>query len=271
MVAVLIGLSALLFSVVHINTTTGGNVGATATVEAQAQANATVTAGAQGNATATTEAQANATAVARDDSATATAAAGVIQTAAASQPTYHDPLNNANNPATKNAAWDGLDGSDTFCSFQPDGYHILASSTTQPQPCLESKQNYQNALITVDMVIKSNVSSGGLLFHVQNVTKSSGYFFEVAPSQGMYKISLFDCACKVLLDWTASPSIHHGQSSNTLQVIVNNNDFKFYMNGIFLTEILDSTYTTGGLGLACYDKNDAGEAIFSNLSVYSAS
>ncbi len=235
---------------------------ATATARATALAYApTATHIAQIHAIATTTARAH---------AQATATAGVIQTATAGQPTYDDPLNNANNPATKNAAWDGLDGSSTTCSFQQDGYHILASSTTQPQPCLESNQKYQNVVITVDMVIKSNVSSAGLLFHVQNDTNSSsGYFFEVSPSQGIYKISFLDCGtCKLLQGWTASPGIRSGQSSNTLQVIVNNNDFKFYINGIFLKEITDSTYTTGGLGFACYDSNDAGEAVFSNLNVY---
>lgn len=226
------------------------------------------------NATAIADTHATATRIAiRDATATAfahaAATAGVIQTATASQPTYQDPLNNVNNPATKNAAWDGLDGSSTTCSFQQDGYHILASSTTQPQPCFESNQKYQNVVITVDMVIKSNASSAGLLFHVQNDTNSSsGYFFEVSPGQGTYKISFLDCACKPLRDWTASPSIRHGQNSNTLQVIVNNNVFKFYINGMFLEAITDSTYTTGDLGFACYDSNDAGEAIFSNLNVY---
>ncbi|HEV7234966.1 MAG TPA: protein kinase [Ktedonobacteraceae bacterium] len=234
------------------------------------------------NASAISDTHATATSIAiRDATATAfahaAATAGVIQTATAGQFTYHDPLNDANNTATQNAAWDGLDGSSSFCSFQQDGYHILASSsTTQPQPCLESNQQYQNVVITVDMVIKSNVASGGLLFHVQNDAKSSSYFFEVSPGNGQYKISLFDCdTCKqAIQDWTASPSILHGQSSNTLQVIVNNNDFKFYVNGIFLTEFPNTTvtsmYTTGVLGLACYDKNNAGEAVFSNLNVYSA-
>lgn len=234
------------------------------------------------NATATSNALAAATGIAKRDAtatafAHAAATAGVIQTATAGQLSYHDPLNDANNTATQNAAWNGLDGSSTFCSFQQDGYHILASSrSTQPQPCLESNQQYQNVVITVDMVIKSSVASGGLLFHVQNDTKSSSYFFEVSPSLGAYKISLFDCdTCKrPLQGWIASPSIRHGQNKNTLQVIVNNNDFKFYVNGIFLTEFPNSTvtsmYTTGGLGLACYDKNNAGEAIFSNLNVYPA-
>lgn len=63
-VAVLIGLSALLFSVVHLNTTTGGNVGATATVEAQANATATARAPTNGNANPTAVVQANATATA---------------------------------------------------------------------------------------------------------------------------------------------------------------------------------------------------------------
>ncbi|MGI9058166.1 MAG: protein kinase domain-containing protein [Ktedonobacteraceae bacterium] len=235
-----------------------------AALNATATSNTRATATSNAHATATGIANRDATAIAF---AHATATVGVIQTAIAGPPTYHDPLNNANNPATKNAAWDN---GRTFCSFQQDGYHISASSrTTQPQPCLESNQKYQNVVITVDMSIKSHVSSGGLLFYVQNDTKSS-YFFEVSPSLGAYKISLFDCACKALLGWTASPGIQHGQSMNTLQVIVNNNDFKFYVNGIFLKEITDSTYTIGGLGLACYDYGHGGEAVFSNLKVYSA-
>ncbi len=245
--------------------------------QVQTEATATATASALAFApTATHIAQMHATATAvAIVQAQATATAGVIQTATAGQPTYSDSLNSVNNNATQSAAWDGLDGTNGNCKFQQDGYHIVASDpTVQPQPCLESKQSYQNVTITVNMVIKSNVASGGLLFHVQSDANSSSYFFEVSPGEGTYKISVLDCGtCKDLQGWTPSPSIRPGQSSNTLQVIVSNNVFKFYINGMFLKpEIMDSTYTTGDLGFACYDNKDrSGEAIFSNLNVYPAS
>ena len=222
---------------------------------------------AQVQATKTTRAHATATAYAH-----ATATANVIVTATSGQTIYTDSLNNPKGDNTKNAGWDGIDGSSNYCLFRLDGYHIdVTSSSARPQPCLESNLSYQDVTITVNMAIASSSSSAGLVFRSQNSGTGSGYFFEISPNQQNYKISLLNCKCNALVDWTRSTAIHSGNAVNTLQVIANGNDFKFYINNTFLTEKKDAHYTTGGIGFACYDSGDNGEVVFSDLKVYPAS
>jgi len=241
-------------SIAQFQATANAKNRATATVQAQNTAIAQATANANAQATASAVAQ-------------VTATAGVIQTATSGQPVYQDALNNGNNSATRAAGWN----SSNFCKFQADGYHVLATST-ELQPCMELKQQYQNVAITVDMVIQSSFSSAGLLFHVQSNNHNAAYFFEISPNQQEYKLSILNCNCQ-LLGWTHAASIHSGNSPNTLQVIANGNDFKFYVNGAFLTDITDTHYhySNGGIGFACYDNSNLGEALFSNLMVYPSS
>ena len=59
---------------------------------------------------------------------------------------------------------------------------------------------------------------------------------------------------------------------NTLQVIGHGSDFLFYVNGVYLTHVQDAKYGLGDIGFLCFtDTTGPGEAVFSNLNVYSSS
>jgi serine/threonine protein kinase len=238
----------------------------TPNLTATAQAQAAMTATAQTQATQTAIARATATAQAQ-----ASATAGVIQTATAGKAAYHDPLNDANNPATQNAGWNGLDGNDSHCQFQSDGYHV--SEGVNLHGCGE-QTTYDNATITVNMDILSG-DSGGLFFRVNtNVFGAySGYLFQV-NSQGQYKIWRsnnfnFGNDTQVLQDWTTSSALKTGYNvKNTLQVIMNGNTMSFYANGVYLTQVQDSTYTSGFVALGAFSSGDNTEVVYSNIKIY---
>ncbi len=227
---------------------------ALAAVAATATAHANATASAIAAATATVQAQ-------------ATATAGVIVTATSGKPSYSDALNNASNPATVAANWD----QSSSCVFQSDGYHAISGSGLQG--CKESANTYQNVAVTVDMHILSG-HSGGLFFRMNtNIFGSySGYLFEVS-STGMYKISRssdFTFHITTLQDWTASSAIKQGNSAtNRLQVIAKGNSLSFYINGVYLVTLTDSTYSPAGL--VAFLASGAGtstEVVYSNLKIY---
>jgi serine/threonine protein kinase len=228
---------------------------ATATVQAQ-EATATAIAGA----TATVIAQAT---------AQAQATAGVIQTATAGQPSYSDPLNNVNNPQTQAANWDQTSN----CQFKSDGYHVTSSFALQG--CQETAYTYQNATITVDVTINSG-HSGGLFFRTQTSSilhVYSGYLFEI-DANGDYKISRSKDFSNpldlvTLQDWTASSALKTGTATNKLEVIMNGGVFLLYANGVFLTEIQDTTYSAAGT-VAFLANGDGASAdiTYSNLNVY---
>lgn len=228
-----------------------------AVVTATAQAQQT-TATAIAHQTATVQAQVSAT-------------AGVIQTATAGNPTYVDSLTDANNAATTQAHWD----QNGHCAFQSDGYHVSATGGLfgTPGECREARNKYANAAISVDMAILSG-KSGGIFFR-SSVTpifrSSAGYLFEV-DNQGNYTISRstdFSAASASLKAGTISAGFKSG-TRNTLQLIASGNNLSFYVNGVFLTSLQDTTFTSGTIALLATLSDDGsnGDVVYSNLKVF---
>lgn len=225
-------------------------------------------------------AQATATAIAH-----VTATAGVIQTATTGTPKYSFPLTTTKDVATTNAKWDGSSSSNSSCTFAPDGYHVSVNATiADPQLCLETGLPFPGPFstytISVDMLIKDQ-SSSGLVFNIDNSNYPfpRGYFLEVSPSTQRYKFSVLNCtdasghSCPAISDWQTSSSIHTGSQVNLLQVIINGDNFSFYINGVYLyipfNSQQDILFTNGYLGLASAIKKGKGEAIFTKFLIYS--
>ena len=244
----------------------------TPNLTATAQAEVAATATAQVQETATAIAQVTATAQAQ-----ISATAGVIQTATAGQAIYQDALNNPNNPTTQAAAWDGADGNNSHCRFQSDGYHVQQElGLVNFRGCHETAHAYKNATISVDVNILSG-HSGGLFFRLSTDTFGNydGYLFEV-DTQGQYKISLVVGSVANALsghDWTATSALKTGNNvKNTLQVIMRDNTFLFYINGTFLTSATDSTYSSAGLvGFLATIQISKADIVYSDLKIYSLS
>jgi len=224
-----------------------------------------LTATAQANATAA--AIARATAVAQ---AHAAATAGVIQTATAGSSVYQDALNNPNNPATQAANWD----INSQCGFSKDGYHVDEGTFSTLQGCRETSYTYLNAAISVHVTLLSG-NSGGLFFRLSTDALGfyDGYLFEI-DAQGRYKISTInDGTVAPLRNWAPSPDIKQGYHvTNTLQVIMQNSTYLFYANGVFLTSLSDSTYTSAGnIGFVATTNGTNADIVYSDLSVYNHS
>ena len=235
---------------------------ATPNLTATALANVNATRTAQASATAA--AIAHATAVAQ---AHAAATAGVIQTATAGAPAYQDALNNPNNPATQTAAWD----TNSQCAFSKDGYHVTASTFPSLHGCRETGYTYLNAAISVHITLLSG-HSGGLFFRLSTdpLGEYNGYLFEI-DSQGHYKISTINNGTVApLQDWAFSSTIKQGYDvTNTLQVIMQNSQYLFYVNGVYLTSLSDSTYTSAGdIGFVATTNGTNADILYTDLSVY---
>jgi len=246
---------------------------ATATAQARAtataQANATATQQAL-NATATAQALATATAQAN---AVASATASVIQAATAGPLIYSDSFSNPQD-GTQVTGWDS---GQNACSFEQDGYHVMAKFGVVGglQGCYQSEQQFQNSTVKVDMQIASG-QSGGLFFRANNQGIDSGYLFEV-DSNGNYRLSSspdFTKGRATLQDWTASSALNKGfHVKNTLEVIMQGNNLKLYANGGFLTAVQDATFPDAGyIGLqaSTNNQNQTADVVYTNLNVYQA-
>jgi hypothetical protein len=240
-------------------TATAQSMATTATAQAK-NATATVVAGA----TATVHAQASAT-------------AGVIQTATASNAVYQDPLTDPNNQATQAEQWD----QNKNCAFQSDGYHVTGNNFIGQiglVGCHEAGTQYTNATFSTDVSI-INGHSGGLFFYMKQKTFGAyaGYLFEV-DSHGNYKISRSDNFSTgdntvALQDWTASSALKTGTGvKNKLQVIARDGSLLFYINGAFVSQQQDSTFTTGYIGfVATAESGQQADVVYTNVAVFQQS
>ena len=249
---------------------TGTALANAATATAQTQINATATAM---SATATVQAQETATVIAgmtATPEAQASATAGVLPTAISGTPVYQDALNNPTNANTVAENWD----QDSNCYFAADGYHVIEGSSLHG--CKESTFTYQNVAITVNAQILSG-KSGGLFFRINTdlFNDYAGYLFEIG-SAGRYRISMsgnYSSGSTSLQGWTTSSALKQGNNvTNTLQVIAQGSNLLFYANGVFLAQVTDTTYTSGGVAfLATSNGTTTADVVYSNLKVFQMS
>lgn len=258
--------------------TTGATVTATtaATPTPSPTPNVTATAQAQAAATATAQAQATASAIAAVTAtarAQASATAGVIATATGGSPSYADSLNNPNIFKTQLAKWDGVNGGDSQCVFNSNGYAVKQNvSSNNLHACHEAAYQYGNATIKVDVTILKG-HSGGLFFRFSSGAFGTynGYLFEI-DSHGNYKLSIF--AGNIIQDWTSSPALKTGYNvTNTLAVIMKGSTFALYANGAYLTTLTDSSnaFASGNVAFFASAATSDTEVVFSNLGVYPTS
>lgn len=278
-------IAALVLFALSSNTRTQVPMAATATAGANAtntaqaanatqQANATATQQGQTGATKATatavakasqQAHAAATATAQAKGAQATATAAVVVTATSGTPTLADPLSsNTNGRWTANAT----------CTFKSESYHVLVQQAGFLQLCGAAKANdttltVNNATIEVDVSLLSGTDAG-LVF------RQSGeqfYDFEI-NNQGQFFFRRHDAGAGsnyvFLMKDTRSRAIKTGGQKNTLVVIANGNDFKLYINGVFVGEKQDSTYSSGQVAFVTgtLAPTVSGEGSFANLKIF---
>jgi len=199
--------------------------------------------------------------------AQAQATAGILQTATAGTPTYQDPLTDATNPDTVAANWD----KNNHCTFMSDGYRVTEPvGIVNLHGCRESANTYNNLAISVDVRIISG-HSGGVFFRVSTDvlnTYTGGYLFEI-DSQGDYRISGFNGSVQPLHDWTSSSALKQGNNvTNTLLAVAQGGKLLFYANGVFLTEVDDTTYTSGVIAFLATATDTNADVVYTNLKVY---
>jgi hypothetical protein len=79
------------------------------------------------------------------------------------------------------------------------------------------------------------------------------HFYQFAISgDGYYLVSKYDGATWTPMsgsDWTPSDAIHVGAATNQLEVVCQGAAMTFSVNGVLLTEVQDSRYKSGDVGL----------------------
>ncbi len=238
---ILFGLIALFFTIQYNNA-----VHQTSLLSATANARATSTAQ-LANATATQHAHVSAT-------------AGVALTATSGTLVLSDTLN-----SNINGRWPQT----SSCVFKGGGYHVIVQQANSLQICPSNTFSISNTAIQADVSLLSG-DNAGLLFRVSG---SQFYDFEIT-SQGTFFLRRHNGGTGAnytyLLAPSSSPAVHTGGQVNRLLAIANGSNFKLYINGTFVGEAQDSTYSTGQIGfvVGTLPSTNTGEGSFTNLKMY---
>lgn len=176
------------------------------------------------------------------------------------------PLLKDNLSSDINARWTN-DG--TNCTFRQGMYHVIVTSADFLQPCEMNTQTFDNAALQVDVSLLSG-SDAGLIFRAN---ADQFYDFEI-NNKGEFFFRRHDADAgsryNYLIKNTQSATIAPAGQKNTLLVIANGSDFKLFVNGTFVGEAQDSTYTSGQMGFVAgtLTPDKSGEASFANLSIF---
>lgn len=221
----------------------------------------------QASATSTARVGATGTASSINSSVTqqvqASATAGVVLTATSGTPIFADPLSSNIN---------GWSDDGTHCTFISGSYHVLVQETNFLQLCETSAFTIDNDAISVDVSLLSGDNAGmifrvnGTQFYDFEITNTGDFFFRRhdAGTEANYQY---------LIPNTKSSAIAPGNATNNLTVIAHGSDFKLYINGTFVGESQDGTYSSGQIGFVAgtLPTSSSAEASFANLKVYKIS
>ena len=113
-------------------------------------------------------------------------------------------------------------------------------------------------------------NNAGVIFRVNG---TQFYDFEITNT-GEFFFRRHDSGTRAnyqyLISKTKSNAIASGSAKNTLVVIANGSDFKLYINGTFVGEQRDSTYSSGQIGFVAgtLSSTTNAEGSFANLQVF---
>jgi len=101
--------------------------------------------------------------------------------------------------------------------------------------------------------------------------RDADHFYRFSISgDGYYLVSKYDGGAWEVLndDWTSSDAIHLGAVTNLLEVVCQSATMTFLVNGVTLTQVEDSSYSRGDIGLYAGSFFEPGVEIhFDNLTV----
>ena len=157
--------------------------------------------------------------------------------------------------------------------YQDEEYHMHATKGGYIVMYSPDKKDYYDENATVRVGLRSvdgnSPTSGyGLTVHGEKKTGSlEDYGFLIYNGdEPKYKIVLHKAGNESkVVDWTASSTIRTGTNPNQLEVRIRDTKMEFYINGQFVTSIVDeANYKRGRVG---FYTSDVGEVAFDDLEI----
>ncbi|GHO64299.1 hypothetical protein KSC_031910 [Ktedonobacter sp. SOSP1-52] len=161
--------------------------------------------------------------------------------------------------------YDSTDGTSS-CHYKDGGYHMTVNKADHYYYCSDADL-HTNFAVQVDMSILSGYA-GGIVLRINTLDPSYYAFF--IGQDGSYKLMKRDGDHSSYIEQNAydSSSKTGYNQKNIVTVIAQDNQLYFYANGQVLTNVTDSSYTKGALGLSAFEQGLITEVSFSNLKIW---
>lgn len=190
-------------------------------------------------------------------------AAQLYQQVTSQTPTFTDSLQD---PAT--SQWSVFEKTTYGCELKSDGLHIHINDPAHFGYCTSDRGKFGNFAFQIEMKILSGDGGGGITFR-GDTQGGNFYYFHVYPD-GVYHIyteqnnqSDTELGSGNVSTFATGP----GQT-NTLTIIAQGDTFSFYANQKLVTQIHDSTYLNGYVGVMADDHTTAAEIVYTNMKLW---
>lgn len=166
------------------------------------------------------------------------------------------------------SGWDDHEGFDASTVYQGGRYHITVNAidgVAWGNPGM----HFTDFVMEVDATQVAGTDDNGFGVLLRYVDIDNFYWFEIS-GDGYYSFRLMqDDEWIALIDWHETPAIRQGNSTNRITVVCEGDLFAFYVNGRYLDECRDGTFTEGDIGLLAGTIEEAPVHIaFDNVSVW---
>lgn len=92
---------------------------------------------------------------------------------------------------------------------------------------------------------------------------------DISGGDAYYSVWRYDGGTATsLIGWTQDPAVNHNGEWNNLRVETLSGNMEFFVNDVSVGTIFDTTYSSGAIGVHCYDPTGDSNVQFDNITVH---
>jgi|GEM_PF-2713977 len=175
-----------------------------------------------------------------------------------------DVIDSLSNLAT--SRWDVFEKPTYACEIKSDGLHVSIQDTDKYTDCTSNRGKFADFAFQIDMKILSG-AGGGIVFRDDGA--GDLYYLHVYPSGAFHFYLSKNHQLTTELDNGNIGVFNSGPGqTNTLTVIAQGSQINIYVNQKILSQIRDSTYENGYLGVLAEDYDTPAEVVYTNAKIW---
>jgi LSD1 subclass zinc finger protein len=171
------------------------------------------------------------------------------------------------NFTSTSTGWDQEHDADYTLEYKNGSYHFVVNAKDGGQVVWHAA-NYTNVSVEVDATQNAGPGDGMMGVTCRYADGVGGYIFEFAKN-GTYGIYIYEQGSLDSLDEsTLDPNTINPTGPNHIEAVCNGSTLTLLLNGVALMQVDDTTYASGGAGLAVTTGNSGAPGIDVNFNQF---